>query len=89
MLELESSTRFRRDLKNCQKQQKDLSLLQDIIDTLRIQESLPPKNRDHPLTGNYANHRECHITSDWLLIYRVVNNILVLERTGSHSDLFR
>ena len=68
----------------------DLRLLDDIVTLLANQQPLPPKNRDHELTGNYAGFRECHITPDWLLIYRIDHDelILFLSRTGSHSDLF-
>ena len=53
-------------------------------------EPLPEKNRDHALTGDWVGHRECHIQPDWLLVYRVQNDVLVLTltRTGTHSDLF-
>jgi mRNA interferase YafQ len=88
MLGLHASTRFKKDLKLCQKQGKNIDLLKEIIDTLRIPESLPEKNRDHSLSGNYGFARECHIQPDWLLIYRVKDGVLWLERTGSHSDLF-
>jgi len=50
---------------------------------------LPPKYRDHRLSGRWRKHRECHITPDWLLIYRIQGDDLILERTGSHSELFR
>lgn len=52
-------------------------------------ETLPDKNRDHALTGNWFRHRECHILPDWLLIYRVEDEVLLLTltRTGTHSDL--
>lgn len=68
-----------------------MSLLADVIDTLAEGKPLPEKNRDHQLTGNYNRFRECHITPDWLLIYRIDGDklILVLAATGSHSDLFR
>jgi mRNA interferase YafQ len=49
---------------------------------------LPPQYRDHPLTGNWAGHRDCHIAPDWLLLYKIDKENLVLERTGTHSDLF-
>jgi mRNA interferase YafQ len=65
-----------------------MTLLHQIIDTLRIPESLPPKNKDHNLGGNYHGYRECHIEPDWLLIYRQDINELLLHRTGTHSDLF-
>lgn len=66
-----------------------MKLLQEIIDTLAIPEELPLKNRDHNLSGNYVNKRECHIMPDWLLIYQIEENQLVLYRTGTHSDLFK
>jgi mRNA interferase YafQ len=53
------------------------------------QEKLPLKNRDHLLTGNYANRRECHIEPDWLLIYKLESDCIIFERTGTHSDLFK
>ena len=67
--------------------------IKSIILKLATDESLPPKNRDHQLTGNFAGFRECHIKPDWLLIYKKMeseNNelILRLEATGTHSDLF-
>lgn len=89
MLRLYASTKFKRDLKACQKQGKDLALLEEVIQILRIPDTLPEKNVDHPLKGKYGNRRECHISPDWLLVYRVEKDILILERTGSHSDLFR
>ena len=67
-----------------------LELLTEVVDTLASQQSLPEKYRDHPLTGSYADFRECHIKPDWLLIYRIDNEdlLLFLFRTGTHSDLF-
>lgn len=66
------------------------SSLKEIIADLANGNPLPDKNRDHPLTGNWVGHRECHILPDWLLIYRIEDDVLVLTlaRTGSHSDLF-
>ncbi|MCD8116242.1 MAG: type II toxin-antitoxin system YafQ family toxin [Oscillospiraceae bacterium] len=87
MLKLNTSTRFRRDLKLCAKRGYDLSLLQTVIDVLRIPAALPPRNREHGLTGDLAGCRECHILPDWLLIYRVEGDDLYLVRTGTHSDL--
>ena len=68
----------------------EIDLLDDIIRKLSNGEQLSEKNKDHALTGNWLGHRECHIQPDWLLIYRVENDLLVLTltRTGSHSDLF-
>jgi len=88
MLELEYTTQFKRDLKLSKKRGRDLSKLDPIVDLLLKEKSLPEKNRDHPLSGNYKDHRECHIEPDWLLIYLPGRITLVLVRTGTHSDLF-
>ncbi len=88
MLQLNVSSRFKRDLKLCQKRRLDIALLQKAVDTLRIPAPLPAKNRDHLLTGDYTGCRECHIQPDWLLIYRVAGEELYLVRTGTHADLF-
>lgn len=68
----------------------DIKLLDEVITTLAMGLSLPEKNRDHALTGNWIGHRECHIMPDWLLVYRIEDDVLVLtlSRTGTHSDLF-
>lgn len=68
----------------------DIRLLDNVIDMLRQGQTLDIKYRDHALTGNYEGYRECHIKSDWLLIYYIENDILTLtlSDTGSHSDLF-
>jgi mRNA interferase YafQ len=90
MLRLETTTQYRKDRKLMKKQGKNLLLLDDIITKLQNKEPLGSKHRDHQLTGNFARLRECHITPDWLLIYAIDNDRLVLtaSRTGSHSDLF-
>ena len=88
MLEVKQTAQFKRDLKLCAKRRYDLQRLIAVIDILRIPAPLPPVNKDHPLSGNWANHQECHIQSDWLLIYRVDGNELMLYRTGTHADLF-
>ncbi|MDO4281784.1 MAG: type II toxin-antitoxin system YafQ family toxin [Peptococcaceae bacterium] len=84
------TTRFKKDYKLAIKRQLDVKLLDDVIRTLASGENLPEKNKDHELTGNWSGHRECHILPDWLLIYRIDDDVLVLTlaRTGSHSDLF-
>lgn len=68
----------------------DMDLLDDVIRSLANQEELDPKYKDHPLSGNWKSFMECHIRSDWLLIYKIENGklILTLARTGSHSNLF-
>ncbi len=88
MLKLSSTTRFNRDLKLCKKRNYNLQLLYNVVNTLRVPETLPPKNKDHELKGNYLGSRECHIMPDWLLIYRIKDDELILDRTGTHSDLF-
>ena len=84
------TTRFKKDLKLAKKRGYDLSLLSEVVDLLAKGISLPEKNKDHTLIGNYVGCRECHITPDWLLIYEISNDelILYLTRTGTHSDLF-
>lgn len=88
--EVKPTTKFTKDLKKVKKRGYDILLLTDIIKQLANGESLPLKNRDHALTGNFAHLRECHITPDWLLVYEKSEEtlILYLTRTGSHSDLF-
>ena len=89
-LDIVWTSRFKKDYKLAIKRHMNIDLLDDIIRRLSRGESLPAKNKDHELTGEWAGHRECHIQPDWLLIYRIEDDILVLTlaRTGSHSDLF-
>lgn len=92
MLKLDLSTQFKRDLKKIKKQGKDKTKLDDIVLKLQKEEDLESKYRDHDLTGNWKGYRECHITPDWLLIYKIYQDsvrLLRLARTGSHSDLFK
>ncbi|MCI9406679.1 MAG: type II toxin-antitoxin system YafQ family toxin [Oscillospiraceae bacterium] len=81
------TAKFQRDLKRVQKRGYDISLLTDIIKKLADGEPLPEKNRDHSLSGEYVNCRECHITPDWLLVYEIDNGelILYLTRTGTNA----
>ena len=90
ILDLVMTTQFRKDLKRINKRGKDLSLLKDVLQTLREEQALEEKYRDHALTGNYIGFRECHIQPDWLLVYAINKEELILtaSRTGSHSDLF-
>lgn len=84
------TTQFRKDYKLAMKCGLKIELLEQVIMLLAAGETLPEKNKDHALTGNWVGHRECHILPDWLLVYRVEDDVLVLTltRTGSHSDLF-
>lgn len=84
------TTQFKKDYKLALKRHMDIELLDNIIRCLSRGEVLPEKNKDHALSGDWVGHRECHILPDWLLVYRVEDDILVLTlaRTGTHSDLF-
>ena len=84
------TTKFKKDYKLALKRNLNIELLDEIIRALSRGETLPEKNKDHELTGDWTGHRECHIQPDWLLIYRIEDDVLVLtlSRTGSHSDLF-
>lgn len=88
MLKLNLTSQFKRDLKLCKKRNYDINLLNAIVDTLRIPAALPLKNKDHVLKGNHVGRRECHISPDWLLIYRIDGDEIYLDRTGTHADLF-
>ena len=84
------TSRFRKDFKLALKRKLNVELLEDVIAALAMGEALPEKNKDHALSGDWAGHRECHIQPDWLLVYRIEDNVLVLtlSRTGTHSDIF-
>lgn len=87
---IKTTNQFKKDYKLARKQNKKMSLLQDVVALLANGEALPEKYKDHELKGNWSGHRECHITPDWLLIYRYEDDILILtlSRVGSHSELF-
>ena len=87
-LELNASSQFKRDRRLCIKRGYDMSLLNDVVNTLLIPALLPENNKDHTLSGEWSGDRECHILPDWLLIYRVTGDELYWVRTGTHSDLF-
>lgn len=90
MLTIKYQAAFKKDYKRIVRRGYDVRLLEKVIGLLAEQKPLPEQYHDHNLTGNYVGCRECHITPDWLLIYEVDGNelILYLTRTGSHSDLF-
>lgn len=88
--EIVRSSQFRKDVRLAHKQGKDLTILKRIITMLANDEPLPDKYRDHALVGNWKEHRECHVTPDWLLVYKKTDNnglVLLLVRVASHSDL--
>ena len=88
MLELDYTTQFKRDIKLSRKRGRDTSKLDKIVELLLKETPLPERHKDHLLSGNYKDHRECHIEPDWLLIYLKQETTLVLVSMGSHSDLF-
>ena len=89
-LDIVWTSQFKKDYKLAMKRGQNINLLDNIIRLLAKGELLPETNRGHALSGNWIGHRECHNQSDWLLVYRVDDDILVLTltRTGTHSDLF-
>ena len=84
------TTSFKKDYKRAIKRGLKIELLEQVVALLAMGEPLPDKNRDHDLSGDWAGHRECHILPDWLLVYRIEDDVLMLTlaRTGTHSDLF-
>lgn len=90
MLKVRYSNKFKKDFKAIIRQGYDITLFEDVVCLLREEKPLPEKYCDHSLRGEYMGHRECHISPDWLLIYKVENDMITLSltRTGTHSDLF-
>ena len=89
MKRLSQTTQFSRDIKRMRKRGKDLHKLQEIVRLLATGSPLAPKHSDHPLIGPWAPSRDCHVEPDWILIYTADEDSLRLERTGTHSDLFK
>ncbi len=83
-----SGVQFRRDVKLGKRRGKDMSKLRELIMLLAEGSPLPPCYKDHPLSGEWKRHRDCHVEPDWLLIYKIDGDDLYLVRTGTHSDLF-
>jgi mRNA interferase YafQ len=83
------TSRFKKDYKKAMKRNYDIALIEAVISDLINEVSLDERYKDHVLVGDYEGCRECHIKPDWLLIYQIGNGIIVFERTGTHSDLFR
>ena len=84
------TSKFKRDYKTILKRNLDINLLDEVIRILANGDALSSQYNDHSLSGNWKGFRECHIAPDWLLIYSIEDNnlVLVLSRTGTHSDLF-
>ena len=88
MKTLRLSTAFKKDLKRITRRKCDRTLLEAVVEALRRAEVLSGARRDHPLKGEWKDWRECHIQSDWLLIYKTTETEVLLARTGAHADLF-
>lgn len=83
------TSQFKKDFKRIKKRGRNINKLKEVVSARANGEALQERYRDHALSGNWAGSRDCHIEPDWILIYRVDGEFLFLERTGSHSDLFR
>lgn len=79
---------FKKDIKRQKKRGKQLDKLKIVIELLLSNSPIPLSHQDHAMTGNWLGWRDCHIEPDWLLIYKLTDDALILGRTGSHSDLF-
>ena len=89
MLSVVYRNKFKKNLDQMIRRGKNPEKIKLVIIALVNEQPLDPKNRDHALTGNFSGFRDCHIEPDWLLIYRIEADTLYLERTGTHSDLFK
>ena len=89
--DIEFTGSFKKDIKRAKKQNKDLDKLFEVIEVIANGEKLEKKYKDHTLKGKYEGSRECHVEPDWLLIYEICDDVLMLMlyRVGSHSDLFK
>ena len=89
--EVKFTNQFKKDLKLAKKQNKDLDKLFEVVNILADGGTLDAVYHDHELSGNYKGTRECHIEPDWLLVYEIRNEVLVLilYRLGTHSELFK
>ena len=83
------TSQFKKDFKRIKKRGQDLSKLKEVVSAIANSEVLEERQRDHALSGNWSGSRDCHIEPDWILIYRIDEDYLFLERTGNQSDLFR
>jgi mRNA interferase YafQ len=89
MKTLRRTSQFKKDVKRMEKRGKDFSEFKSLIVLLANTKNMDAKYHDHPLYGQYVGLRECHVESDWLLIYESTAEELILIRTGNHSDLFK
>lgn len=87
-MKLRTTTRFEKDYRKARESGRDISRLKRVMVWIASEEPLPPELNDHPLLGTFKDRRECHLAGDWLLIYKLERDVVVFERTGSHSELF-
>lgn len=87
-MRLAQTAQFKKDIKKQIKRGKDPAKVTQVVQLLMSGKSLSPRCKNHPLSGNWKGRWDCHIEPDWVLIYRMLDDELRLERTGTHSDLF-
>jgi mRNA interferase YafQ len=83
------TNQFKKDYKRAQKQRKDMKALKEVLVLLADDQKLPVRYRDHSLGGDWSHYRDCHIKPDWVLIYKIDGETLILARMGSHGELFK
>jgi mRNA interferase YafQ len=88
MREVVLTSQFRRDVKLAEKRKKDMNKLSEAFFLLEREDPLPANYKDHPLGGNWKHHRDLHLEPDWLLIYKIEGQAVIMVRTGTHSDIF-
>ena len=88
-MKIKYTSQFKKDYKRIQKQDKNIEKLKILIEKMSLKETLDVHYQDHPLSGKWKNYRECHIAPNWLLIYKITSDTLILARTGSHAELFK
>jgi mRNA interferase YafQ len=91
MLNISQTPQFLKDIKKANERHRDIAMLKEIIEKLAKREAIPRKHKDHALSGNYSGYRELHVTwkPDFLLLYKIHENELILQRIGSHDELFK
>ncbi len=89
MRQVSQTTQFSRDVKKMRRRGKDLAKLREIVKQLAAGKTLHDRHRDHALIGHWRPSRDCHVEPDWILVYTADEATLRLERTGTHSDLFK
>ena len=89
MLRLKTTTRFEKDYRKAIKSGKDMTRLKRVMTWIANEQALPTELRDHKLIGSFQGRRECHLSGDWLLIYKLEDDTVIYERTGSHAELFK